>query len=214
MRMDSGKLLYILFQGFFLGYGPCLMTCVPILLPYTITKKHWKEGLEATLTFSLSRLAVYVALGGLAGYIGAFLMRFFYETLVHFYIQGAMAFMLLLIGILVLFGKDTGIKFCRVKEGNMVVLGILVGLSPCLPLIGILLEIALLSENFISGMIYSFTFGIGTVLSPLLVIGTVAPMAGKRFSERVQRTFVYLCGIFLILMGLYIFSNLAGMFKA
>ena len=208
-----GKILYILFQGFLLGYGPCLVTCVPILLPYTLTKKHWRQGFEATLTFSLSRLAVYVVLGGVAGYIGAFLMGFFYETMVHFYIQGIMAFMLLLIGILVLFGKDTGIKFCQVKEGNMVILGVLVGLSPCLPLIGILLEIALLSDSFVSGMIYSFTFGIGTVLSPLLLIGTIAPLIGKRLSERLQRAFVYLCGVFLILMGLYIFSNLVGMFK-
>jgi len=213
MHMDMGKILYILFQGFFLGYGPCLVTCVPILLPYTLTKKHWRQGFEATLTFSLSRLAVYVVLGGISGYIGAYLMQFFYETMVHFYIQGIMAFMLLFIGILVLFGKDTGIKFCQVKEGNMVILGILVGISPCLPLIGILLEIALLSDNFISGMIYSFTFGIGTVLSPLLLIGTIAPLVGKRLSERIQRVFVYLCGIFLIIMGLYIFNNLVGMFK-
>jgi len=211
--MDTGKILYILFQGFFLGYGPCLLTCVPILLPYTLTKKHWKEGLEATLTFSLSRLAVYVVLGGLAGYIGAFLMRFFYMTMVHFYIHGIMAFMLILIGILVLFGKDTGIKFCQVKEGNMVILGILVGLSPCLPLVGILLEIAVLSENIISGMIYSFAFGIGTVLSPLLVIGTLAPVVGKRFNEKLQRSFIYLCGMLLILMGIFIFSGLIGMFK-
>lgn len=211
--MDTGKILYLLFQGFLLGYGPCLVTCVPILLPYTVTKKHWKEGLEATLTFSLSRLAVYVVLGGISGYIGAVLIRFFYTTMVHFYIQGIMAFMLMLIGILVLLGKNTGIKFCQVREGNMVILGILVGLSPCLPLIGILLEIALLSENFISGMVYSFAFGIGTVLSPLLLIGTLAPVVGKRFSEKIQHAFIYACGTLLILMGVYIFYNLLGMFK-
>jgi len=210
MHMDIGKILYLLVQGFFLGYGPCLVTCVPILLPYTITKGHWKEGLEAALTFSLSRLAVYVVLGGLSGYIGAFLMQYYYTSMFKFYIQGALVFALILIGTLILFGKDTGLKFCRVEEGNMVILGILVGLSPCLPLLGILLEIALLSNNFLEGMIYSFSFGIGTVLSPMLIIGALAPVVGRRIDQRIKRGFVFICGLLIILMGVYIFRNLIG----
>ncbi len=212
--MDGGKIFYLLVQGFFLGYGPCLMTCVPILLPYTITKKHWKEGFEATLTFSLSRLSVYLVLGGIAGYVGAYLMDFYYLSKFQYNIQGALAFMLILIGALILFGKDTGIKFCHVESGNMVALGILVGLSPCLPMIGMLLEIALLSRSFLDGVIYSFAFGIGTVLSPILVIGTLAPMIGKRVDNRVRKAFVSLCGILLILMGLFVFYNLVGMFRS
>lgn len=212
--MDTGKILYLLIQGFFLGYGPCLLTCVPILLPYTVTKKHWKEGFIATLTFSLSRLAVYVVLGGISGYVGAFLMKFYFTSMFPYYMQGAMAFVLILIGMFVLFGKGTGLKFCGVEESNMVLLGVLVGLSPCLPLIGILLEIALLSENFVSGMVYSFAFGIGTVISPLLLIGTLAPSIGKRLNQKIQRVFIFLCGLLLILMGLLIFRNLTGMFGA
>ena len=209
--MDIGKILYLLLQGFFLGYGPCLMTCAPILIPYTINKKHWKEGLEAALTFALARLSVYLFLGGVAGYIGAFLMRYYYTTMFHYYVQGAMVLLLIVIGLLVLFGEGTGLKFCRVREGNMVILGILVGLSPCLPLLGILLEIALLSGNFLEGVIYSFAFGIGTVLSPMLVIGAVAPMLGSKVNEKMRQAFVFVCGATLIIMGLMIFYNLLKM---
>lgn len=209
--MDAGKILYLLVQGFFLGYGPCLVTCVPILLPYTITKKHWKEGLEAAFTFSLSRLAVYVVLGGIVGFIGAHIMDFYYTSKVQYNIQGIMAFCLIGIGMLVIFGKDTGLKFCRVEKGNMVVLGILVGLSPCLPLLGVLLEIALLSRSFLDGVIFSFAFGIGTVLSPMLLIGAFAPTIGVKFNAKTMRFFVFICGLLLILMGIMVFYNLIGM---
>ena len=208
--MDAGKILYLLMQGFFLGYGPCLATCLPILIPYTVTKKHWKEGLEAAVTFSLARLAVYVVLGAVVGYIGAYLMGYYYLTGFQYNIQGIMAFFLIAIGLLVMFGKDTGLKFCRVENGNMVVLGILVGLSPCLPLIGVLLEIALLARNFLDGIIFSLAFGIGTVLSPMLVVGALAPVIGARFNDRIRLFFVFICGLLLILMGIMVFYNLIG----
>jgi sulfite exporter TauE/SafE len=122
--------------------------------------------------------------------------------------------MLILIGFLIIFGKDTGLKFCHVESGNMVILGILVGLSPCLPLVGVLLEIALLSKGFFDGVIYSFAFGIGTVLSPMLLIGTLAPMIGKRVDLKVRKYFIFACGFLLILMGLFVFYDLIGMFRS
>ena len=206
--MYTGKIFYLLLQGFFLGYGPCLMTCAPILLPYVLSKKHWKEGLIATLEFSLARLLVYVILGGVAGYIGAFLVQFYFTTLFSFYIKGALAFVLILIGLLIMFGKGTQLGFCRIERGNMFLLGLLVGLSPCFPLVGILLEIALLSDSLIKGMIYSFAFSIGTIISPLLILGAIAPHVGTKVSQKLREGFVFVCGILIILMGLSVFSSI------
>ena len=199
------KILYLTIQGFLFGYGPCLATCVPVLLPYVGTKKNWKEGFLAALTFSLGRLFVYVILGGLFGYFGAFIMKYYYYLGIYHYLKAVLSVILIIIGSLVIMGKNFNFRFCGAGEGNMAVLGMLVGISPCAPLIGILLEIALLSDNFFAGFAYSFFFGIGTVLSPMLLIAAVIPMIGGRFDQKVFRVFTSLCGAMMILAGLYIF---------
>jgi len=201
--MDIGKILYFLLQGFFLGYGPCLLTCAPIILPYAGTKRTWQEGFCAALSFSLSRLAVYTVLGGISGYFGAYMLNIYYASNVHHYTQLIVSAVLILIGVFVLMGRDTSMKFCRAGEGNMVVLGILVALSPCLPLIGILLEIALLSRDLISGFVLSFAFGIGTVISPLLLLGALVPALGGRLDQKMFKVFRYICAVMIILVGLY-----------
>jgi len=206
------KIIYLTVQGFLFGYGPCLATCAPVLLPYVGTKKTWKEGLFAALSFSFGRLVVYVILGGLFGYFGAFIMKYYYYSGTYHYLKAVLSAILIIIGALVISGKNFNFRFCLPAgrqavgiEGNMAVLGMLVGLSPCAPLIGILLEIALLSDNFFAGFAYSFFFGIGTVLSPMLLIAAVIPMIGGRFNQKVFRIFTGLCGAMMILAGLYIF---------
>jgi sulfite exporter TauE/SafE len=92
----------------------------------------------------------------------------------------------------------------------MFIVGMLVALSPCLPLIGILLEIALLSKGLFSGVIYSLFFGIGTMLSPLLLLGAVIPLVGGRIDAKRFKIFTCLCGIMLVLVGLYLIFRRAS----
>ena len=203
--MAIDKMLYLFVQGFFLGFGPCLMTCAPIIIPYVGTKKDWREGLAATLSFSLGRLAVYLVLGGLFGYFGAYILKAYYSSGISYYIKAVLASIVIILGVAVISGKDFNFKFCRAVEGNMAVLGLLVGLSPCIPLIGIMIEIALFSDNFLAGLVYSFFFGMGTILSPILLIGAIAPVIGGALTQRFARTFNAVCGALLIIVGLYIF---------
>ncbi len=203
--MDIGKILYLGLQGFFLGFGPCLVTCAPIMLPIAGTKKTWQEGFFAALSFSLGRLVVYTILGGLFGYFGAFLLKYYYASGFYYYIQTILSVFLISIGVAVMLGKEIRFRFCGVGEGNAAVLGVLVGLSPCIPLIGVLLEIAFISNSFLAGLVYSFSFGIGTIISPLLLLGAVIPLVGSRIDQRVFKIFTYLCGLMLILGGIYIF---------
>jgi hypothetical protein len=131
-------------------------------------------------------------------------MKYYYSTGMFHYLKAVLSLILIVIGITVVLGKNFNVKFCGAGEGNMAVLGMLVGISPCAPLIGILLEIALLSDNFFAGFAYSFFFGIGTVLSPMLLIAAVIPMIGGRFNQKVFRIFTYLCGSMMVLAGMYI----------
>jgi sulfite exporter TauE/SafE len=203
--MDIGKILYLALQGFFLGFGPCLVTCAPIMLPIAGTKKTWQEGFFAALSFSLGRVAVYMVLGGLFGYFGAFILKYYYSSGFYYYIQTILSVFLVSIGVAVLMGKDIRFRFCGMGEGHTALLGVLVGLSPCIPLIGVLLEIAFISDNFLSGLIYSLAFGIGTIISPLLLLGAVIPLVGGRIDQRIFKVFTYLCGLMLIFGGIYIF---------
>ena len=203
--MQIDKIIYLTVQGFLFGYGPCLATCAPILLPYIGTKKTWKEGFFAALSFSLGRLAVYVMLGGVFGYFGAFITGYISSPGTYHSLRAVLSVMLIFIGISVILGKNFNFKFCGAGEGNMALLGVLVGLSPCMPLIGILLEIALLSDRFFAGFAYSFFFGIGTVLSPMLLIATVIPMIGGRFDQKVFKIFNIICGAMMVIAAAYIF---------
>ena len=213
--MDFQRLVYLLAQGFVVGAGPCLLICGPLILPYIAgTKRSWQEGLHATLIFSLTRLAVYVVLGALSGLIGAFMLAIFLGTPFAYHVWTAGAFIIISLGILIILGRGFNLGFCRGICGHtldnsvpsMVFLGLLIGFSPCLPLIAVMIEIALFSGNMLVGGIYGFTFGIGTVLSPLLIIGALTPVlpAGILRSDRAVRIFSIICGALLIIVGLYV----------
>jgi sulfite exporter TauE/SafE len=211
---DLGKLAYLFIQGFAVGSGPCLLICAPILLPYIAgTKRTWQEGLKATLVFGLTRLLVYTLLGGAVGYIGYYLFRLF---LIQFW--GAMLAVLagtliILLGLLIVAGKEINDPFCKYLQKNtvekgdrsMVWLGVILGLSPCLPLIAVLMEIMFISAKFYQGFLYGLAFGIGTVISPpLLLLGTLAPLISGKIQTRY---FNMICGSLLILFGIYLILN-------
>jgi sulfite exporter TauE/SafE len=213
--VDIGKLTYLLIQGFVVGAGPCLLVCAPILLPYVAgTKRTWQEGLKATLIFGLTRLVVYTLLGGMMGYVGYYLFQLFHNQLWGKVLWGFAGIFIILLGLLIAIGKGIENPLCRYLQKqtlenstkSMVILGIILGLSPCLPLLAVLTEIMFIAEKFYQGFLYGLAFGAGTVISPLLLLGAAAPLIpGKLLnSNRAARIFNKLCGILLIGMGLYV----------
>ena len=216
--MTVGKIMYLLAQGFIIGYGPCLAICIPVIVPYIAgTRRTWHEGLTSTLYFSLTRLFVYMLLGGVSGYIGAFLISFYYAKNVAYYLWSIGAGILIVIGLLIMIGTHFNFGVCHKLSkrflidhpaASMVVLGLLVGFSPCLPLVGILLEIALLAHNFVVGAMYGLFFGIGTVLSPILLVGAITPLISKRLhthpNVNIYKIFTILCGLTMVGLGVYI----------
>ncbi|MDD5382083.1 MAG: sulfite exporter TauE/SafE family protein [Candidatus Margulisbacteria bacterium] len=212
--MDIGKLTYLLLQGFVLGAGPCLLICAPILLPYIAgTKKTWQEGLKAALIFGLIRLAVYTFLGGVVGYVGCYLFQLFHNQLWGKLLWGFAGIFIILLGLLIAFGKGLENPICRYLRENtvesstksMVVLGIVIGLSPCLPLIAVLTEIMFIAEKFYQGFIYGFVFGVGTVISPLLLLGALVPVISEKLvrSKQASQVFNIICGGLLAIVGIY-----------
>lgn len=200
-------------SGLALGMGPCLFFCFPILIPFVAgTREGWSEGLKATLAFSLSRLSAYVLLGLLTGLTGEFLIEMIGQTEFSFYVWIIGSLFIMLLGVLILLGEGHGIAPCRfltrytIEDGlkSLALLGFIVGITPCAPLLGVLTYITLSVENPLVGAYYALSFGLGaSITTPLVLVGVVAGGAPTLIfkTPRIHQLFKRSCGLILIILG-------------
>jgi len=89
---------------------------------------------------------------------------------------------------------------------NIGLLGLLIGLTPCLPLIGILQYIILISDTGYKAMLFSLSFGLGTVVSPLFIFMALSGKIAQKLSEnnKVKLVLRILCGLVFIFLGIKI----------
>jgi len=200
-------------SGLLLGAGPCSLFCLPILIPYVAgTREGWVESLKATFAFSLSRLSAYTLLGLVAGFSSELLTTLLGGTEFGFYIRIVGGFFVLLLGVLILLGGELGVVYCRFlmrhtiddSLKSMGLLGFIIGITPCGPLLGILTYIALSVKSPLVGAFYALCFGLGaSVITPITVLGIVAgvvpPLIFK--NPRIHEIFKRSCGFMLLLMG-------------
>jgi sulfite exporter TauE/SafE len=177
------KILISLFLlGLSFGSGPCLASCGPILISYIVgTKKDIGKGVVSYILFSLARIAVYIILGLCVFLLGRFvLMRFVGEVAKYLVVAGG-AF-IILIGALMIIGKSWNLEFCNFLHKHMVqrdkksvmVLGVVIGLLPCAPLAALFSYVGLISKTWAQSLLYSLSFGLGTALSPLILLVILA----------------------------------------
>ena len=196
-----------------MGVGPCSLFCLPILIPYVAgTREGWVEGLKATFAFSLSRLSAYTLLGLVAGFSGELLINLLGGTEFSFYIWSIGGLFVSLLGALILLGGELKMASCRLlmrytiddSLKSMGLLGFVVGITPCVPLLGILTYIALSVKSPLVGAFYALCFGLGaSVITPITVIGIVAGVAPRLIfkNPRIYEIFKRSCGLLLLLMG-------------
>lgn len=185
------EIAYELFAaGMVFGFGPCFLSCAPLILPYIVSKGlDAKSGLLSSVFFSLGRAAAYSALG----FISVALL----DTLtVRKEIFGRVLGVLILVIVAADLAKGP-VKFCAVLGKkyfenirlNSFAAGVLIGLVPCAPFLGILTYIVAKSPTPPAGLVNGLSFGLGSMFSPLLALGFFAgfvPLAvknsGKLFS--------------------------------
>ena len=100
--------------------------------------------------------------------------------------------------------------FMRKKAANyggLFILGFIIGMFPCAPLLALLFEISLISNGALAGLFYALFFGLGTLISGLIVIGSVTGiftrLPAKIFSsKRSNLIFRIICALLLMSMGL------------
>jgi cytochrome c-type biogenesis protein len=206
--------LQIFFIGFSFGIaGPCFLVCTPILITYVAgSKRAWADVFKDIVTFLSGRLVAYVILGSLAGLSGSILNKFVSSSLSS-YFQPLAGAVTIFFAFIVLLNRDNYECVCPGKQnsifnsGGIFIFGLLIGLSPCAPLLALLFDIVLISKSALGGAAYAFSFGLGTFLSGLITIGIIAglltriPAALVR-SRSVNIIFRIVCALLLIALGI------------
>jgi sulfite exporter TauE/SafE len=189
-------LVEALVLGVLYGIGPCTLFCAPVIVPLVMSySKDGREGVKNTLIFSLGRIVSYASLGAASGLLGAALSSILTKEVLAASIIG--------FGVLLLLRKHP--KTCllagKVKGKHAsFTSGIILGLSPCYPLIG-LLTLAATSGSPITGLAMGVIFGLGTTLTPLIILGFFAGRWAK-FSKEFADVNLIVTGLFLIAVGI------------
>ncbi|MFH1868801.1 MAG: sulfite exporter TauE/SafE family protein [Candidatus Omnitrophota bacterium] len=208
--------------GVVLGSGPCLASCGPILISYIAgTKNSPLGGLRSWLIFSLSRVCVYLLLGAAAGFLGAELFNRYYWELPGYIIWILGGFFICFLGVLMFLGKHIAFRACSFLNKSFVqrdtksllVLGVIVGIFPCVPLMGVYSYITMVSHNPGHGIIMSAAFGLGTVISPMIFLGMLAgtiPRLKMLKDEKNLILFRRICGVVLFSLGVHILVKITA----
>lgn len=209
--------------GLALGIGPCMFFCLPMLIPYVAgTREGWMEGLKATLAFSISRLSAYTLLGLGAGLSGELLIGVLGRTEFSLYVWTIGGLFISLLGGLIILGGERKAASCRLlmrhtlddSLKSMGLLGFIVGITPCAPLLGILTYIALSVKTPLVGAFYALCFGLGaSITTPITLLGILAGVTPRLIfkTPRIYNVFKRLCGLMLIVLGVkQILSQILG----
>lgn len=200
--------------GVSLSFGPCFAFCSPAPLAYiAATKTRPLQGFLSIIIFSSTRMFSHAAWGLIAGIFGTALMPVVHQWRDFFY-QFA-GIVIALIGLFIIFSKQRRSSFCEIihkksfvdRTGGIALLGFISGFLPCLSLVGVLLLIILYAQHWWQGFLYGLSFGAGGFVSPLLVLGVIAPFFPKMLA-RYQNIFLFftgICGLILFAIGVRIF---------
>ncbi|MFA4981823.1 MAG: sulfite exporter TauE/SafE family protein [Candidatus Omnitrophota bacterium] len=200
--------------GFGFGMiGPCFLVCTPILITYITGSRKDAGGVACdVLIFLVGRLTAYLTLGFLAGLSAELLNRFINSDITS-YFKPVAGLISIALGIFMLVHKNKYDVHCAAQSrskhdlGGLFALGFVIGITPCPPLIALLFEVSLISKNIVDGVLYVFSFGMGTLLSGLIVVGAAAGILAwipsKLLKSNVSNlVFKILCASLLILLGL------------
>ena len=213
------KIMVSLFvSGLLFGSGPCLASCGPILISYVAgTKKNILKSLITYILFSLARIFVYLILSFLIFFLGRFalqsLLGDFYKYVV---ILGGI--FIILVGLLMALGRRLEFGFWQFLQKRLlerdkksiIILGLVIGLLPCAPLLAILSYVGLVSKNWLQTLLYSFSFGIGTFVSPLVFLVILASLLPKFLIKKKGiyiQIFNFICGLIIIFFGIQLIKR-------
>jgi cytochrome c-type biogenesis protein len=171
--------------GLFYGLVVCTASCLPYVTSYIAgIGANFSKGVKVTLIFNAGRILAYALIGGLIGLFSGLITLVAPDAISPFQVYASLVFGIVTVAI----GANILLKARKPNECNMIAsgkmgrfgfdfgafsLGLTRGLIICPPLITLLLVYALPFSNPIGSMTLATLFGLGTTVSPILVLGGV-----------------------------------------
>ena len=206
----------IFLLGLIFGSGPCLASCGPLLVSYVAgTGKSPRAGVLSYFLFSWTKILAYLILSLVIFFSGKLAIEMAWVNFSKYiFILGGL--FIIALGVFVALGsrlefqpwRKLRVKFIENDNKSMLILGLITGLLPCAPLLAVLSYIGLISASWPAALLYSLSFGIGTLFSPLMALVIFAgaiPGFFLRKNNLYRRVFNLICGLIIILLGLRLF---------
>jgi len=207
-----------LLLGITSGISQCGVFCAPFVSTHIMGSKEGAvEGFKSYVVFSAGRVFMCLMLGLGIGYAGAAFMgmdeNFKYGSMIY-------TVMLILIGLVMLVRPVCVCKKSEDKNGwlaflsgrfvfnptaHLFVMGTVLAAIPCPPM-GAMLLYSVQMPSMLSSGIIMLLFGIGTAVSPLIIISALAGWFSKKIkaeASQYRMMFQRLSGLILILLGAF-----------
>jgi thiol:disulfide interchange protein DsbD len=213
----SNPYLTSLVSGILYGLVACTATCLPYLASYIAgTNANFRKSITLTLTFNTGRIIAYTLIGLVISLFSSILHILADETAFFtFQTYSTIAFSIvtITIGIILIHKNKKPTCNCNPKtpppkpthlihrfDVGAFTLGLSRGLVLCPPLIAFLLYSIPFAKP-IDSIIFAALFGIGTAISPMLLIGGVTGWLLNKAD--LLRRYIALSGaIIIIVLGL------------
>ncbi|MBM3245837.1 MAG: sulfite exporter TauE/SafE family protein [Candidatus Omnitrophica bacterium] len=201
----------LFFLGLSFGAGPCLASCGPLLISYVAgTQKGVTKSIGAYFIFSFSRILAYLVLGLVIFLFSQAMLKYVLGRFFQYFTFLAGLF-IVIIGLLIAAGNNLNYKLCQKMQDlllkkdalTIATFGLAAGILPCPPFISVVSYIGLTAGHWLKSLVYSFAFGLGTAVSPLLLLVVFAGLISKISAKPVfYRVFNLICGAIIIFLGL------------
>ena len=194
--------------GLSFGWGPCLVSCGALILSYIAgTGKNVSKGITTYLLFSVSRIFVYLVLGLAVFFLGRLIFERFFNLFRLVSISGGV--FVISLGALMILGKGANLISCSFlhrhilekDSKSIIILGLIMGILPCAPLVSMLTYAGLISRNGFENLLYIFSFGLGTIVSPLVILTGLTGLLPKLRSNSYEKVFNIVCGLIMVILG-------------
>ncbi len=116
-----------------------------------------------------------------------------------------------MLGLLMFLGKEINSNLCSFlykhilekDKKSIIALGLAAGFLPCAPLITMFVYGGLVSRNIFENLAYTASFGVGTAISPLVILAALAGLLPSFVrGGYIMKLFNIICGLIIIVLGL------------